>query len=99
MHFDFIAKIVGAVVAWLVLVYYRIRHPFTWKERFIEKYKKTDTSEETPKGIRRVGGDFTMNDVVNLADVIRSFAFGNFIVPNAKGEYISIKSTKSEVQQ
>ncbi len=102
MYFDFAAKMVGAVAVWLILTYYRIRHPFTWRERFVEKHRKTEvvyTGEETPKGTRRIGGDYTISDVIGLIDALHSFAFGNFIILNSKGEYISIKSTKSGVQQ
>ena len=115
MHFDFIAKIVGAVSVWSIIVYYRIRHPFTWREKFLNKYRKRNPNADTlvalavnrsevvylgkgTHGCMIVGGDCSLKDITNLTATMYSFSFGNSIIPNSKGEYISVNLKKGEVQ-
>lgn len=91
---DILARIFGYTYAYLILAYYRIRHPFSWQEKFDAAYGKP--KHKAPTKIARMGGDFTMRDAISLNEIVWSFSFGNSIVGNSKGEYISVKPTKSK---
>lgn len=90
---DLFANILGYMYAYLVTTYYRIRHPFSWREKFNAAHGLPKSP--TPTKIARIGGDFTMSDATNLNEAIWSFSFGNSIILNSKGEYISVKPPES----
>jgi len=91
---ELLANILGYTYAYLILAYYRIRHPFSWREKFNAAHGPP--KNPTPTKIRRIGGDFTMSDATNLNEALWSFSFGNSIIGNSRGEYISVKPPKSE---
>jgi hypothetical protein len=96
MIFELFAKAFGYTYAHLVLVYYRIRHPFSWREKFNAAHGGPKHKAPTKIALTRIGGDFTMSDATSLNNVMWSFSFGNSIVGNSKGEYISVKPTKGK---
>lgn len=99
---DFFAKMCGCTCAYLILVYYRIRYPFSWRKKFDaayeirEKKKMVYIDARKPGDRLWVAGDYPITDIVVLNEVIRSFTLGNSIVPNSEGKYICIKRPKSE---
>ena len=102
INLDFFAKICGYTYAYMTLVYYRIRYPFSWGAKFDAAYKTRYKEEEfTYIGARKqggklwIGGDYTIKDVTNIHEVIWSFTLGNSIIPNSRGEYISVKPQRS----